>query len=80
MPAIEIRIWQALKARIASLPGGFMINWPREPFTPPVSSGKLRPYIEARHLPNRVNRPFIGSDDPQERPGNPATDASPVCQ
>lgn len=68
MPTIETKVWQALKARAATLPG-FTINWPLEPFTPPVSGGKPSPYVEVRHMPNAVVRRFIGSSDPHERPG-----------
>lgn len=66
---IETKIWQALKARVAGLPLGLVVNWPLEPFTPPVSGGKQLPYVECRHIPNSVNRRLLGSDDPQERPG-----------
>ncbi|TKT79974.1 phage tail terminator-like protein [Aquamicrobium sp. LC103] len=65
---VETGVWQALRARVATLPG-FTINWPMEPFTPPSAGGKLLPFVECRHMPNRVNRVFIGSDAPQERPG-----------
>lgn len=68
MPAVETIIWQALRARVASL-AGFAINWPLEPFTPPQGGGKPLPYVECRHLPNAPVRRFIGSGDPHERPG-----------
>lgn len=69
MPTIETSIWQALRARVQTLPGGLAINWPMEPFTPPTASGKPLPYIECRNMPNAVNRLFIGSNEPHERPG-----------
>lgn len=66
MPEVETKIWMAIKARVSTLPGwaANRIAWPMDPFEP----GQL-PYVEVAHLPNRVNRPFIGSNDPQERPG-----------
>lgn len=69
MPSIETKLWMALKARVETLPGGFTINWPLEPFNKPQAGKRHQPYVEVRHLPNQVNRRFIGSDDPQERPG-----------
>lgn len=65
----ETKIWQALKARVQTLSSGLTINWPMEPFTPPVSGGKPVPYVECRHLPNANVRRFIGSNDPMERMG-----------
>lgn len=68
MPTVETAIWQALRARVATLTG-FAVNWPLEPFTPPASGGKPLPYVECRHLPNANVRRFIGSSDPHERMG-----------
>ncbi len=69
MPTVETKIWQALCTRVASLPLGLTIDWPLMPFDKPQSGGKPLPYIECRHIPNRVNRLLIGSQAPQERPG-----------
>lgn len=70
MPAtVETKIWQALKARVATLPGGYAINWPLAPFTPPKAGNRPLPYVECRHIPNRNNRFLMGSTDPQERRG-----------
>ncbi len=69
MPTTETKIWQGLKARVASLPLGLTIDWPLMPFDKPQSGGKPLPYVECRHIPNRVNRLLIGSQAPQERPG-----------
>lgn len=69
---VETAIWQALKAHVQTLSGGLAVNWPMEPFTPPTTGGsapKALPYVECRHMPNVASRVFIGSGDPQERPG-----------
>ena len=62
---VETKIWMALRARIATLPLTFAKAWPKEEFTPPP----MQPYLEIAHLPNAVQRPFIGHDDPNWRTG-----------
>lgn len=68
---IETRIWQALRARVATI-SGYAANqfaWPLIPFDKPSANGKPLPYLEIAHLPNRVNRVLVGSKGPQDRPG-----------
>lgn len=69
VPSVETKIWQALRARAATIPGGFTISWPMEPFTPPSSGGSPSPYVECRNIPNRNSRMFIGSNEPHDRKG-----------
>lgn len=65
MPAIETSVWLALKARVASLvlSPAVPVVWPKGNAP---ASGK---YLEAALMPNRVQRPFIGSQSTQVRPG-----------
>jgi hypothetical protein len=58
MPAIETKIWLALRARTEALTLSpvHVIAWPNEPFTPPSASGTLSPYLAVRHLPNQPER------------------------
>lgn len=71
MPTVETAIWQALRARVATLTGfaANQINWPLMPFEKPSAGGRPLPYLECRHMPNAIVRRFIGPSDPQERPG-----------
>ena len=67
---VQTLVWQALKARVATLPVGYAVSYPMEPFDPPVSAnGKPLPYVECRHLPNDNTRLFIKGSDPHERMG-----------
>lgn len=66
---VETKIWMALRARIDALPLTFLKAWPKEEFTPPTEGGTSAPYLEIAHLPNAVQRPFIGHDDPNWRTG-----------
>lgn len=45
MPAVETKIWLALKVRIESLPLLFPVAWPAEASTRPVDTTKLLPYL-----------------------------------
>jgi hypothetical protein len=73
MPAIETSIWMALRGRVETLPFSIVpqtaISWPKKPFTKPQANGQPAPYIEVRHLPNRVERIFIDGGAPHRRPG-----------
>lgn len=70
---IETNIWQALKARAATLPSpvDYTICWPdQQDFTKPADGdGVPAPYIEVSHLPNVVTRLAIDSDGQNDRPG-----------
>lgn len=73
MPAVETSIWLALRARVASLPTDIVpqtsIAYPKKVFTPPLAGGMPLPYIEVKHLPNRVGRLFMKGSAPHVRPG-----------
>lgn len=45
MPAVEVKIWLALKSRIDTLPLGFAKAWPAETFKAPHAKCQLQPYI-----------------------------------
>lgn len=45
MPAVEVKIWLALKSRVDSIPLTFDKAWPAQTFTPPSSGGELLPYL-----------------------------------
>lgn len=66
---VETKIWQALKARVLTQPLSFPLAMPTEDYTPPVVNSQASPYIEVRHLPNRLTRMLIDSDGPVDRPG-----------
>lgn len=50
MATTETKIWQALKAKVATI-SGYDFDWPQSEFTPSDA-----PYLEVRHLPNYSNR------------------------
>lgn len=71
MPAVETKIWLALKSRVATI-AGYAANqfaWPMVPFTPPQADGRPLPYLDVAHMPNRNSRTLIGSKGPMQRPG-----------
>jgi hypothetical protein len=63
MSTIETDIWNALKARIATLPTSIVpqnaIALPKAVFTKPASGDVILPYIEVRQLPNQSDRVLI---------------------
>jgi hypothetical protein len=68
VPSIETRIFEANKARVASLPMAtrYPVKWTDGPeFKPQVSDR----YLRATWTPNQTQRVFIGSNDPHRRPG-----------
>lgn len=74
MPSIETKIYQAIKARVASLPmaAQYQIVWTdgplpagQESYTPSPTQG----YLRCTWTPNQTQRQFIGSKDPHRRPG-----------
>lgn len=69
MPTIETSIDQALRARVATLAGGYVIDYGDTDFTPPVASGKPVPWLEYRNRPNTVDRILITSTGAHDRPG-----------
>lgn len=76
MATVETAIWQAVKARVQSLPAPVnypsmpgRCDWPLEVFTKPQAGAVPVSYLEVRHLPNTSVRRFIGSNDPHERMG-----------
>lgn len=71
MATVETKIWQAIKARVQTLPApvNLPVDWPLETFQKPEAGGRPAPYVECRHLPNTAIRQFIGSNDPHLRQG-----------
>lgn len=61
----ETRIWLALKGRVKTIPLAFPKAWPKESFAPVTG----QPWLRIDLMPNRNNRPFLGSDDPMFRQG-----------
>jgi len=67
---VEMKLKLALETRVATLPVSHQVIWRIDgPVSPPTSGGLPAPYIEAHHLPNRNERPFIGANDPHYRHG-----------
>lgn len=68
MPSIETKIFQAIKARVETLPmkAAYPIVWTDGPAYLP---NPTQPYLRCTWLPNKTERQFIGSKDPQRRPG-----------
>lgn len=50
MPAVETKIWLALKSRIDTLPLDLPKAWPAETFNIPVAGGLPAPYIRIGHM------------------------------
>lgn len=74
VPSIETKIFQAIKARVTSLPmaAQYQIVWTDGPLpagqescTPSPTQG----YLRCTWTPNQTQRQFIGSKDPHRRPG-----------
>lgn len=67
-PSIETRIYQAIKARAASLPmvSTYPVKWTDGPAYSPEATDR---YLRATWTPNATQRQFIGSKDPHRRPG-----------
>jgi hypothetical protein len=68
MPAIETSIFQALKARVNTLPmiATYPVVWATDDSYKPTASTR---FLRVTWIPNRVNRIMIGSTDPHQRPG-----------
>lgn len=69
MPSTETKIWEALKARVKAMLGGYPLAWPTEDFDSPSDASAPWAYIEVAHLVNDNSRIMIGSDDPHDRSG-----------
>lgn len=68
VPSIETKIFQAIKARVESLPmrSAYEIVWTDGPaYTP----NPTKSYLRCTWTPNQTQRQFIGSKDPHRRPG-----------
>lgn len=67
MPSVETSIFQAIKARVDTLPmkAAYPIKWVTENYEPTPT----QPYIRATWMPNRNQRLLIGSNDAHRRPG-----------
>lgn len=74
VPSIETKIFEAIKARVASLPmaSTYTIVWTDGPLSSGQTSYTPSPtqrYLRCTWVPNQTQREFIGSDDPHRRPG-----------
>lgn len=67
-PSVETRIYQAIKARVSTLPvaSTYPIKWSDGPAYEPQATER---YLRATWIPNQTQRMFIGSSDPHRRPG-----------
>lgn len=67
-PSIETRIYQAIKARVSTLPmaSTYPVKWSDGPAYEPQATER---YLRATWIPNQTQRMFIGSSDPHRRPG-----------
>lgn len=68
VPSIETKIYQAIKARVETLPmkSAYPIVWTDGAAYLP---NPAQPYLRCTWLPNKTERQFIGSKDPHRRPG-----------
>jgi len=68
MPTLETAIFQAIKARVATLPmiATYPVVWSTDESYTPTASAR---YLRATWIPNTNRRLFIGSADPHQRPG-----------
>lgn len=74
MPSIETKIFEAIRARVASLPiaNTHQIVWTDGPLPNGQQSYTPSPtqrYLRCTWTPNQTQRLFIGSKDPHRRPG-----------
>lgn len=69
MPAIETRIWMALRQRILSLPGGYPFDFVDPEFVRPADGTGALPFVEAANIDGAPERITLGSDDPDDRGG-----------
>lgn len=74
VPSIETKIFQAIKARVSSLPmvATYEIVWADGPLPAGQQSYTPSPtqrYLRCTWTPNVTQRQFIGSNDPHRRPG-----------
>lgn len=74
VPSIETKIFEAIKARVASLPmaSTYTIVWTDGPLSSGQTSYTPSPtqrYLRCTWVPNQTQRQFIGSNDPHRRPG-----------
>lgn len=68
VPSIETKIFQAIKARVDTLPmkSTYPIVWTDGTAYSPHPN---QPYLRCTWTPNTTQRQFIGSKDPHRRPG-----------
>lgn len=68
VPSIETKIYQAIKARVDTLPmkATYPIVWTDGSAYSPNPN---QPYLRCTWTPNTTQRQFIGSKDPHRRPG-----------
>lgn len=68
MPSVETKIFQAIKARVATLPmaGSYPVKWTTDESYQPNPS---QPYLRATWLPNINRRLFLNGSDPHQRLG-----------
>jgi hypothetical protein len=77
VPSIETKIFQAIKARVSTLPMRTThdIVWSSGDSAletgagAPYSPNPTKPYLRCTWTPNVTQRQFIGSKDPHRRPG-----------
>jgi hypothetical protein len=64
MPTTEVKIWNALKARLSTLALNPVhpVAWPNESFNTPENG-----YLRVNHIPNINNRLFLKGADPHQR-------------
>lgn len=69
VPSIETKIYQAIKARVASLPMAaiYEVVWTTGPGT--YTPSPLKPYLRCTWTPNVTLRRSTGARDPSRRPG-----------
>jgi len=69
MPAIETRIWMALRQHILSLPGGYPFDFVDPAFERPADASGPLPFIETANIDSAPERITLGSDDVDDRGG-----------
>lgn len=65
MPSVETKIFQAIKARVATLPmkATYPVKWVTETYEPSPS----QPYLRVTWMPNVNRRLFLKGSDPHQR-------------
>lgn len=70
MPAVQTKIWMALKGEVERAAGTIPVAWPSgEIFTPPVLSGVRLPYLTVGFTMLAPERATIGSREAPRREG-----------